>query len=377
MPALYPLLMLPIFDERPWGVRDLRPIYTKSSRSRSARAGSPGRTIASPTARSPDARSLIWRRNTAAIWSARRLYEDRFPLLVKFLFPGDKLSVQVHPDDEQAQQDGHPCGKTECWYVLRAEPGAQVALGLKPGATLDEFRRAIEATRAEELLNWVDVFAGDMMYVAAGTVHTIGGGMVLVETQQTSDTTYRLYDYGRGRELHMEEGLAAAKLRTNAGKVVRNGGVFRDVLVRSPFFQVEKIKLAGLLQAQTTPESPHIVVAVSGAGVVESPGMEPVSFATGDAVVVPASVGALHGASAVGAGDHAHVAARKRHSRAGNHPPAIGQRTITSIGQAGVPPWLLSKPVLKSSDHACRIRLLTCLLGTVRHNAERIRRCRV
>ena len=91
--------------------------------------------------------------------------------------------------------------------MLRAEPGAQVALGLKPGITLDEFRRAIEETRAEELLNWVDVFAGDMLYVAAGTVHTIGGGMVLVETQQTSDITYRLYDYGRPRELHIEDGL--------------------------------------------------------------------------------------------------------------------------------------------------------------------------
>ncbi len=177
--------------------------------------------------------------------------------------------------------------------MLRAEPGAQVALGLKPGVTLDEFRRAIEETRAEELLNWVDVHAGDMLYVAAGTVHTIGGGMVLVETQQTSDTTYRLYDYGRGRELHIEDGLAATKLHTNAGKVVRNsfGGKYYDVLVSSPFFQVEKINVAGLMQAETTPASPHILVAVGGAGIVESHGMEPITFATGDAVVIPACVG--------------------------------------------------------------------------------------
>ncbi len=147
-------------------------------------------------------------------------FEDRFPLLVKFLFPGDKLSVQVHPDDEQANKIGEPCGKTECWYALRAQPGAQVALGLKPGVSLEQFKQAIEDTRAEELLNWVDVHQGDMLYVAAGTVHTIGGGMVLVETQQTSDTTYRLYDYGRGRELHITEGLAATKLQTTAGKVI-------------------------------------------------------------------------------------------------------------------------------------------------------------
>jgi mannose-6-phosphate isomerase len=126
--------------------------------------------------------------------------------------------------------------------------------------------------------------------VAAGTVHTIGGGMVLVETQQTSDITYRLYDYGRPRELHIEKGLEAVKLDTNAGKVIRGANDKSDVLVRSPFFQVEKIWLQEPLHAAVSPTSPHIVVAVNGSGVVESDGMEPISFATGDAVVVPASV---------------------------------------------------------------------------------------
>jgi mannose-6-phosphate isomerase len=198
--------------------------------------------------------------------------------------------VQVHPDDEQAHKIGQPCGKTECWYALRAQPGAQVALGLKPGVTLERFKQAIQDTRAEELLNWVDVHQGDMLYVAAGTVHTIGGGMVLVETQQTSDTTYRLYDYGRGRELHIAEGLAATKLQTTAGKVVPSTGDNPNVLVRSPFFEVEKIKLREAMHAGTAPASPHILVAVDGAGVVESQGMEPISFATGEAVVIPARV---------------------------------------------------------------------------------------
>ena len=98
------------------------------------------------------------------------------------------------------------------------------------------------------MLNWIDVHAGDMLYVAAGTVHTIGGGMVLVETQQTSDITYRLYDYGRPRELHIEEGMAAIKLDTRAGKVVRQAGDDPNLLVRSPFFQVEKMKLTAPLR---------------------------------------------------------------------------------------------------------------------------------
>jgi len=284
--------MIPIFDERPWGVRDLRPVYTKIVNqpigeswltwedSRVANGPLAGQSLADLSR--TYGRDLI---------GQLACYENRFPLLVKFLFPGDKLSVQVHPDDEGAKRKGHPCGKTECWYVLRAQPGAQVALGLKPDVTLEEFRRSIEANRAEELLNWVEVSAGDMIYVAAGTVHTIGGGMVLVETQQTSDITYRLYDYGRPRELHVEDGLAATKLRTRAGKVVRAADDSSNVLVRSPFFQVEKMPLRESLKAATTPDSPHILVAVSGAGVVESRSMEPVGFATGEAIVVPASVG--------------------------------------------------------------------------------------
>ena len=301
MPSLYPFLMLPIFDERPWGVRDLRPVYSqvfKDPIGESWLTWQDNRVANGPLA----GRSLaeLVKEYGRDLVGTLACFPDQFPLLVKFLFPGDKLSVQVHPDDDQARRNGQPCGKTECWYALRAEPAAQVALGLKPGTTLEQFRRAIAETRAEELLNWVDVFAGDMIYVAAGTVHTIGGGMVLVETQQTSDTTYRMYDYGRGRELHLEEGFAATKLHTNAGKVVRaTSGDSRsatssgdsNVLVRSPFFQVEKIKLAGPLQAETTRDSPHIVVAVSGAGVVESQAMEPITFGTGDAVVIPACVG--------------------------------------------------------------------------------------
>jgi mannose-6-phosphate isomerase len=291
MSSLYPFLMIPIFDERPWGVRDLKPIYTKVINhpiGESWLTWEDNRVANGPLAgRSLAELAKEYRRDLVGTLSR---YEDRFPLLVKFLFPGDKLSVQVHPDDEQARKAGQPCGKTECWYVLRSEPGAQVALGLKPGTTLDKFRRAIDETRAEALLNWVEVFAGDMIYVAAGTVHTIGGGIVLVETQQTSDTTYRLYDYGRGRELHLEQGLAATKLHTNAGKVVRV--IDRsNTLVRSPFFQVEKMPLREELLATVAPYSPHILVAVSGAGVVESPRMEPITFATGDAVVVPACVG--------------------------------------------------------------------------------------
>ena len=147
-----------------------------------------------------------------------RLTPARFPLLTKFLFPHEKLSVQVHPDDEAARRAGQPCGKTECWYVAHAKPGAQIGLGLKPGVTRAQFEQAIHQQRAEELLNWINIFPGEMIYVAGGTVHTLGPGSIIVETQQQSDTTYRLYDYGRPRELHLKEGLAALKEKVASGK---------------------------------------------------------------------------------------------------------------------------------------------------------------
>lgn len=291
MSDLYPFLLIPIFDERPWGVRDLRPVYTKVVKEPigeswltwgdSCIANGPfaGRTLGETARRYK--RDLV---GSAAV------YEDQFPLLVKFLFTTDKLSVQVHPDDAGAQRVGQPYGKTECWYVLDAKPGAQVALGLKSGVTVKEFEAAILEDRAEELLNWTDVHRDEMIYVAAGTVHTIGGGVILVETQQTSDITYRLYDYGRPRELHIKDGIAAIKLNTRAGKVVQERGDDPKVLVRSPFFQVEMLRLSGPLEAPVLPESPHIIVAIEGAAILESAGMEPVSFAKGEAVVVPACV---------------------------------------------------------------------------------------
>jgi mannose-6-phosphate isomerase len=225
----------------------------------------------------------------------------RFPLLLKFLFPHEKLSVQVHPDDEQALRVGQPWGKTECWYVAHAKPGSQIALGLKPGVTAGRLEEAIHQNRAEELLNWINVYAGDMIYVAGGTVHTLGPGSVIVETQQQSDTTYRLYDYGRPRELHLKDGMAAVKEKVRSGKVVRaapslvNGSKNRcESLIAAPYFVVDMFEAKEPVQLTMRDDSGkssvQILVAVEGCGVIESPGMEPVTLAKGDAAVIPASV---------------------------------------------------------------------------------------
>jgi mannose-6-phosphate isomerase len=133
------------------------------------------------------------------------------PLLAKYLFTSERLSVQVHPDDEQARRRGLAGGKTECWFILDAEPGAKIGLGLQHELTADELRSAALDGSILDELDWRPVRAGDFLYVPPGTIHAIGAGISLLEFQQNCDVTYRLYDYGRPRELHLDDGVAVAR----------------------------------------------------------------------------------------------------------------------------------------------------------------------
>ena len=304
MTQLYPLLMSPAFDPRPWGTLDIAPIYPNHKFNEKIGeawlTGDDCRATNGPLAK----RSLsdLSKEFGAALVGSAARDPKRFPLLLKFLFPQDKLSVQVHPDDATAQHFGEPWGKTECWYVAHAKSGAQIALGLKPGVTAAQLEQAIQEKRAEELLNWINIYQGEMIYVAGGTVHTMGGGAVLVETQQQSDTTYRLYDYGRPRELHLERGLASVKEKVTSGKVIRpapvaiNGGESRrSAMVAAPYFTVDLFELKAPHDFSTVDalgkDSVQILVAIDGCGVVETSGRDPVTLAKGDAVVVPAALG--------------------------------------------------------------------------------------
>src|SRR5271169_3520089 len=252
MSPLYPLLMSPMFDPRPWGTLDLGPIYPNHKfNERIGEAwltGDGGVVTNGPLAKRTLA-DLSQEFGPALVGTAAR-DPQRFPLLLKFLFPEEKLSVQVHPDDATAQRFGEPWGKTECWYVAHAKPGSQIALGLKPGVTVAQFEQSIHEKRAEELLNWINVYQGEMIYVAGGTAHTLGPGSVIVETQQQSDTTYRLYDYGRPRPLHLERGLASVREHTASGKVIRpapaamNGSKsMHSSMIIAPYFAVDLFEL--------------------------------------------------------------------------------------------------------------------------------------
>ncbi|HVH89574.1 MAG TPA: type I phosphomannose isomerase catalytic subunit [Terriglobales bacterium] len=296
MSPLYPLLLLPEFHERVWGTRDLSAFYPSyrigkepigevwltGEGCRVANGGFQGRTLG----------ELAQQFGTELNGTLAR--DSRFPLLVKILFPKDRLSVQVHPDDEGARRVGLPCGKTECWYVLSAAPGAQIGLGLKSGIRRAQVQAAIHARNMEQLLNWIPVKAGDMIYVDAGTVHAIGADCVMLETQQNSDTTYRLYDYGRPRQLHIEQGLEAMKETTRAGKVKSRKNNGADVLISSPSFEVDRIVLKekrALSTAEAGQSSPHCIIGLRGCGIIECEGASSISVGRGEAAVVPAAIG--------------------------------------------------------------------------------------
>jgi len=164
-------------------------------------------------------------------------------LLVKYIFTSEKLSVQVHPSDRQTEAAGlGRQGKEECWLVIDAEPGATLGIGVAEDIDAEAMRAAALDGTIEDLLVWHPVKAGDFFYIAANTVHAIGGGCSIIEIQQNSDITYRLYDYGRPRELHLEEAVAVARGREHPAdhrtQLPESGEVS---LVQGPWFRLDRI----------------------------------------------------------------------------------------------------------------------------------------
>lgn len=144
------------------------------------------------------------------------------PLLAKYIFTSERLSIQVHPNDEQARVRGLNSGKTECWYILDADPGAVIGLGLTSTASADELRLSALDGSIEQLMDWRPVKKGDFILVPPGTIHAIGAGIALLEFQQNTDVTYRIYDYGRPRELHLDQGISVASAAPFDGSLVQH-----------------------------------------------------------------------------------------------------------------------------------------------------------
>ena len=222
----------------------------------------------------PSPREKVWGRRRLAPWfpdAEQSIGEVWFlagrelPLLVKLIFTAERLSVQVHPDDGE---DG-PRGKTEMWHILEAEPGAAIALGFREPIARERLREVARSGEIEALLNWVEVKAGETYFTPAHTVHAIGAGIVLCEIQQNSDVTYRLWDYGRPRPIHVEQAAAIADLRVHPGAVhpvkLAEGA---EELVRAKHFVTQRIRMqAGEWRVPET-QTCHLWIGLAGKGTI-------------------------------------------------------------------------------------------------------------
>jgi mannose-6-phosphate isomerase len=300
---LAPFRLAPWFSPRPWGSRSLLPWYDRTVPEGEEPIGEAwltgadctietgphhGQTLAQLAAQHPSELLGLLAPHDGA--------SPDYPLLMKILFPQDKLSVQVHPDDVLAQESGHARGKTECWYFLDAEKGAKIDLGVRDGVTHDQIRKAIANGTLEQLVEQVPVKTGDMVFVDAGTVHAIGGGVTILETQQQCDLTYRLYDYGRPRELHIEPGLQATRLTTDAGKVrprqLESHGGLHARLIEQRYFTVDRYDVrAGEAMALPPCDVPRTLVGLAGDAALQPADrrLKPIALLPGHAVVIPPS----------------------------------------------------------------------------------------
>lgn len=188
------------------------------------------------------------------------------PLLVKFLFTSEKLSVQVHPDDSYAAEHEQSRGKTEMWHVLAAEPGAQVAAGFREPLSPERLRAASLSGEIESLLEWHAAAPGDTFFIPAGTVHAIGAGLTLCEIQQRSDVTYRLYDYGRPRELHLDRGIEVARREPHAARMTQRTS--RE-LVACDYFRVGKLAVGESAEFQSPQAGFALLIVIEGSGFLD------------------------------------------------------------------------------------------------------------
>ena len=302
-----PARLAPIFVPRIWGARNLSPLFPEHSQEVEpvgevwltgnecsfATGEFAGRTLGD-----------VWP-SLSEEWTGTSLRGlPRIPLLVKFIFPEEKLSVQVHPDDAYAERHESAMGgvgKTEMWYVVSAREGAAVRVGLNPNVTRESFQRTVADGTVENCLGNVAVRAGDAVFVPAGTTHTICPGVVLCEIQQHSDITYRVFDYnrvgtdGKPRALHLRQALNVMQFGEQSGGLcdpvrITRGAVTEIFYAACRYFAAERWEFRERITATTSPEHFDLLIFLEGRGRMEFAGGEE-SFGPAEVWLLPASLG--------------------------------------------------------------------------------------
>jgi mannose-6-phosphate isomerase len=275
--------LLPIFRERVWGRKSLAPFFQDLA---------PAKPVGEVWFTSSENQTSLGERFDELLAlhpeilgaAADPAHPGTCPLLVKLLFTTERLSVQVHPDDEYAKQRHGSLGKTEAWYVVDSQPPGEVGVGFRRAVTPEQLKAAARSGEIAELLDWRKVSAGATVFVPAGTVHAIGAGLTICEIQENSDITYRLYDYGRDRELHLEDGIKVSRLsRHDFGgdpRVLADG---RDELVTSPYFRIERLRPSKAVHVGANLEQYLLLVCLKGRGSVAGE-----AFAAGQCWIAPA-----------------------------------------------------------------------------------------
>lgn len=307
---LYPLKMNPVYKEPIWGGKKLREVFGKDIPSdytgESWEIACHKNGISTVSNGDLKGKTLIEVIETygkdALGTKIGNQGMERFPLLLKIIDASDKLSVQVHPEDEYARIHEGEFGKTEMWIVLDARPNAQLVYGVKAGVSKEEFEKAIKTGTLENYLNFVDVRKGDVFFIPAGTIHAIGEGLLIAEIQQNSDTTYRVYDWnrvddkGNSRELHIKKALDVSNLSGFTGKekvngrIVKEGENIRNYLVSCEYFSTEILDISNESKERLSGEKFNLLLFFEGKGKIKyKEGF--VSFKSGDSFFVPANMG--------------------------------------------------------------------------------------
>lgn len=295
--SLYPLKLKPIFKERIWGGTRLATRFAKALPPRT-QIGESWELVDLPQDKSIVANGTLAGHSIAKLIdrygdriTGTKSFPSPFPVLIKLLDAHDVLSVQVHPDEDACRRMGRGDPKTECWYIIDAEPGSTIYRGLKAGVTREDLKAAIAQGAVADLLINISVESGQCYFLPAGTLHAIGPGLLIAEIQLPSDTTYRVFDWnrvdaeGEGRELHIEASLECIHFDTPADLEVTT----RGRLVDCDYFKVDKHQGAGGQQTRFSDGVMRILLFLGGAGHFTPTTSETTDFRGGDCFILPAS----------------------------------------------------------------------------------------